>query len=169
MRDRLHPMQSRLPGQQVPWTWLLPALLVAAAMLPSQRAHAQSAAGACPSLPAGSTLTWSQLDGPGFVFCKALRSDGGSEAFAVTLSKTSPFKPYRGDKAETGSIAGKKVQWYRSEVASRPNELVRETLVEIDGNRVAHITLQASSTEQLASTMQLAEGIDFADARLGSN
>lgn len=168
MRDRLHPMQSRLPGQRVPCTWLLPALSVVAAMLPSQRAHAQSAAGACPSLPAGSTLTWSQLDGPGFVFCKALRSDGG-EAFAVTLSKTSPFKPSRGDRAETGAIGGQKVQWYRSELASRPTELVRETLVEVDANRVAHITLQATSTEQLASTMQLAEAIDFADARLGSN
>lgn len=158
-----------------PSVWLHPfgllAALAAATMLAMPAARAQSAGSgaACPSLPSGAPLTWSQMDGPGFVFCKALRTSDGGEVFAVTLSRSSPFKPNRSDRAEEGTIAGKPVRWYRSEVATRPGVLIRETLVEVDDDRVAHVTVQALSSEQLAATMQLAEGIGFSGARLGSN
>lgn len=119
-------------------------------------------------LAADSGLAWKQLDGPGFTFCRALRADG-SEAFAVTISKDSPFKPRRGDRVESASIDGYDVFWYRSEVAANPDALVRETLLELAPDRVAHISLQAASQEQLAESFKQVQGIDFRGKRLSSN
>lgn len=130
--------------------------------------HAQAANG-CPDVAAATGLTWTQLDGPGFTFCKAIRGSDGSEAFAVTLSDQSPFRPRRADRAENALIDGHQVHWYRSEVAARPDALVRETLVEIGKNRVAHISLQAGSADQLADVLKQVEGLQFQPARLSSN
>jgi hypothetical protein len=131
-------------------------------------AHAQST-GNCPTLAADSGLTWKQLDGPGFTFCKALRDADGSEAFAVTISEDSPFKPRRGDRAEQASIDGQNVYWYRSEVAAAPNVLVRETLLELEQDRVAHISMHAGSQEQLAELLRQVDAIRFQEKRLSSN
>lgn len=123
----------------------------------------------CPTLAADSGLTWKQLDGPGFTFCKALRDADGSEAFAVTISEDSPFKPRRGNRVEQASIDGHDVYWYRSEVAAAPNVLVRETLLELEQDRVAHISLQAGSQEQLADLLRQVGAIRFQEKRLSSN
>lgn len=136
------------------------------ALLP-MGAFAQSAT-ACPSLPASDGLRWERLDGPGFVFCKALRADG-SEAFAVTVSADSPFEPTRRNRAEQASIAGRSGYWYRSEIAAAPNEIARETLVEVDAQHVAHISLRATSEEQKAEAMRQVQGLQFQDALLSSN
>ena len=45
------------------------------AALASFGAYAQTSA-ACPTLPVDSGLQWEKLDGPGFLFCKALGDDG---------------------------------------------------------------------------------------------
>lgn len=131
-------------------------------------AFAQSAT-ACPSLPAGEDLRWERLDGPGFVFCKALRNSDGSEAFAVTVSADSPFEPRRRNRAEQASIDGRDGYWYRSEIAAAPDSIARETLVEIDAQHVAHISLRATSEEQKAEAMRQAQGLRFQDALLSSN
>jgi len=123
----------------------------------------------CPTLAADGGLSWKQLDGPGFTFCKALRDSDGSEAFAVTISEDSPFKPRRGDRAEQASIDGHDVYWYRSEVAAAPDALVRETLLELEQDRVAHISLQAGSQEQLADLLRQVGAIRFQEKRLSSN
>jgi hypothetical protein len=143
------------------------ACLAFAGLLLTGTASAQ-AAGACPLMAADSGLTWTQLDGPGFTFCKAIRADG-SEAFAVTISGDSPFKPRRGDRVESASIDGHDVFWYRSEVAAKPDTLVRETLLELDRDRVAHISLQAASQEQLADVLRQVQGIAFREKQLTSN
>jgi hypothetical protein len=135
-------------------------------MLAPGAAFAQSPA-SCPSLPADTGLTWEQLDGPGFVFCRALRGDG-SEAFAVTISDSSPFEPNRRNRAEPTSIAGHQGHWYRSEIAGQ-SVIARETLVEVDGGGVAHISLRAADEAQKAQAMQQVQALRFEDARLSSN
>lgn len=140
--------------------------LPVACLLLAGSAFAQSSD--CPALPAESGLSWQKLDGPGFLFCKAMRADG-SQAFAVTISRESPFKPRRGDRAEEASIDGRDVHWYRSEIAADPDAIVRETLVELGEDRVAHITLRAASEEQKLEAMQQAQTLSFRDARLSSN
>ena len=124
---------------------------------------------ACPNLPAGDGLRWERLDGPGFVFCKAIRNSDGSEAFAVTVAADSPFQPNRRNRAEQASIDGRSGYWYRSEIAADPDAIARETLVEIDARHVAHISLRATSEEQKAEAMRLAQGLRFQDALLSSN
>lgn len=134
-------------------------------------AFAQSAhtASTCPSLPQGSGLKWSLLEGPGFLFCKALRDTDGGEAFAVTLSRSSPFKPRRRDRAERADIAGGDGWWYRSEIAGNDGAIARETLVEVDAQRVAHISLRAASEDAKAQAMRQVQALRFEDARLSSN
>ena len=129
-------------------------------------AFAQSLA-SCPSLPADTGLRWEQLDGPGFVFCRALRGDG-SEAFAVTISDDSPFEPSRRNRAEPASIAGQQGHWYRSEIAGQ-DVIARETLVEVNGGSVAHISLRAADEAQKTQVMQQVQALRFEDARLSSN
>lgn len=143
-------------------------LLAAACLLWAGHTHAQST-GDCPSLPAESGLAWEKLDGDQFVFCKAIRSSDGGQAFAVTLSADSPFKPRRSDRLGETVIDGHQTHWYSSEVAGNPALLVRETLVELGNDRVAHIALRAGSEEELAQSMGAVERLQFADARLSSN
>lgn len=121
----------------------------------------------CPSLAGNSDLHWERLDGPGFVFCRALRGDG-SEAFAVTISASSPFKPSRNHRAEAASIAGQDGYWYRSEIAGQ-TVIARETLVDVDDDTVAHISLQAADEAQKARAMEQVGALRFQDARLSSN
>lgn len=144
---------------------LICAAIAALALVPLAAA-AQS--GTCPGLPDGAGLTWEQLAGPDFVFCRALRADG-SEAFAVTLSNNSPFEPIRRNRAEQASISGQGAYWYRSELAGAPDAIARETLVELGAGQVAHVSLRATSEEQKAQAMQQVERLRFADARLSSN
>lgn len=141
---------------------------VLACLLPAAWASAQSA-GHCPTLPADSGLHWDQLDGPDFTFCKAIRTADGTQAFAVMLGKDSPFKPSRADRAEESVIDGHAQRWYRSEVASNPDAIIRETLVELGRDRVAHITLHASSQAQKDEAMRQVEALRFQPALLTSN
>lgn len=140
----------------------LPCLLAAGV------AQAQSA-GECPMLPSDSGLTWRQLDGPDFTFCKAIRVSDDAEQFAVTLSSQSPFDPKRSNREEQGVIDGHSVYWYRSEIASAPDMQVRETLVELGDGRVAHISLRAANQTELADALREAESIRFHGPQLSSN
>lgn len=127
------------------------------------QARAQDA-GACPQLPAEAELTWEHRGSGDSDFCRALRSDG-SEAFGLYIAPESPFEPKRGNREEQGSVDGKAIQWYRAEIATQPDIEARETLVELDDGRTAHIWLQAQSGEQLSRAFQLAEGLRFGPAR----
>jgi hypothetical protein len=140
---------------------------IAACAWMSWAAFAQSPA-TCPTLPVDTGLRWEQLDGPGFLFCKALREDG-SEAFAVTVSRDSPFEPQRRNRAEETRIAGQPAWWYRSEIAGQEDAIAREALVEVDDRHVAHISLRAASEEQKRQAMEQVQALRFQDARLSSN
>lgn len=143
-------------------------LLVLACLLWAGAAHAQSPAD-CPTLPADSGLAWERLDGPDFTFCKAIRGSDARQVFAVMLSDDSPFRPNRGDRAEQTVIDGHEAHWYRSELAGNPDMRVRETLIELDRDRVAHISFRAASDEELAQAIRMVEGISFQGTRLSSN
>lgn len=145
---------------------LLPIAFAIFAVLPLC-AQAQTASN-CPTLPASSGLAWEALDGPGFLFCKALRADG-SEAFAVTLTRTSPFKPNRSNRAEQTRIDGQPVYWYASEIAGQTNVVARETLVDAPGGNVAHISLRSGDRALADQAMKQVEALTFRDARLSSN
>ena len=146
-----------------PLRWLPLAVLV----LPLHAA-AQTA-GHCPELPAGSGLTWQAMDGPDFLYCKAIPADGGEQAFSVMLRQDATFRPKRSLREEEAVIDGQEVHWYRGEVATQPNVIVRETLLELPNKRTAHIMLRAVSDQQRADSQRIAEGMRFADVRLGSN
>lgn len=139
----------------------MPILLLAAAA----PAWAQDAA-ACPRLPANAELTWEHRSTGNSDFCRALRADG-SEAFGLYIAQESPFEPKRGNREETGRIDGKEIQWYRAEIATQPGIKARETLIELDDGRVAHLWLQASSSEVLGQSFQWAENLRFGADRGG--
>jgi hypothetical protein len=142
--------------------WPLACLLLAGG------AWAQSTAD-CPAMAADSGMAWEKLDGPGFTFCKAIRSIDGSQAFAVMIGRDSPFRPRRSDRAEPALIEGRQVHWYRAQLAADPDAIVRETLVELGRNHVAHITLRADSEQQKAATMRQVEALRFQGALLSRN
>lgn len=142
-------------------------ILPLACLLAAGAAQAQSA-GECPLLPGDADLSWTATTGDDFIFCKAVR-DNGDEVFAVMISGDSPFDPRRADRAEKAVIDGHEVRWYRGEIASAPNAQVRETLIELDGDRVAHISLRANSEAELADALGQAESLRFRGPQLSSN
>jgi len=152
----------------LPLAGLASACLGLASLAITLPAHAQSAS-SCPTLPANSGLEWQVLDGPDFIFCKALRVSDGAEYFAVTLSKKSPFDPKRGNRVASTVIDGHEVYWYKSELATAPGAQVRETLVKVDDDHVAHISVRAPSDQQLVDAMQKVERIRFGTTQLSSN
>src|SRR5690554_1106813 len=142
-------------------------LLVAACALGMATA-AQAQSPSCPQLPAGSELSWEQRGNDAFLICSAVNA-AGQEVFGLSVSADSAFQPRRGNREERGVVAGQNIRWYRAEVANQPELLVRETLVELDRDRVAHIWVRRQSEDQLREGLGLVERLDFDSPRLTSN
>jgi len=143
----------------------LPSILLAA-LACTPLAHAQDAAGPCPALPtAAADLVWTDMQAGTLHLCRAIDAQG-REAFAVTISRDSPFKPQRGLREEEGRFGGETLWWYRSEIAGRPDELVREALLEIDRNRVAHVVIRTESPAELKQYQSVVENLRFGDPGL---
>lgn len=141
-------------------------LTLLAALAAAPLAHAQEAASPCPALPAAAAdLVWTDMQAGTLHLCRAIDAQG-REAFAVTISRDSPFKPQRGLREEAGRFGGETLWWYRSEIAGRPDELVRETLLEIDRNRVAHVVIRTESPAELKQYQNVVENLRFGDAGL---
>jgi hypothetical protein len=140
----------------------LPFLLSAA--LFANAASAQSTP-ACPALPpeAATDLRWTTLQTDSALLCRALDS-GGQEAFAVTVARKSPFKPNGSLREESGQMQGQNFWWYRTEIAGRPNELVRETLVKLDRDRVVHVFIRTSDKATLGRYQRIVQGLQFEPA-----
>lgn len=83
------------------------------------------------------------------LFCRALRNDG-SEAFALTFSRESPFSPQRSDRAEVSDLKDQRVQWYRGSIVTDRDALVREALIDFGDGHVLHITMRADDAPTLA-------------------
>ncbi len=143
--------------------------LLLAGLLWSSHAVAQAAAENCPELPPDSNLTWDVVGGPDFVFCKAISSVDGTQAFSVMLGSETPFRPNRHLREEDSQIDGHEVRWYRGEVVTRRNVLVRETAVELGRRNMAHIVVRANSEDLLAQNRALAERMRFRETAVGGD
>jgi hypothetical protein len=129
----------------------------------AQTAATDAAAG-CPSMPEdiGKTIRWDAMRIPNMLLCRAILNETGAEAFAMTISRESPFRPKRSLRAENGVLDGREVQWYRGEVANEPTAQIRETLIELDDDRVIHIFMRAPDAETLATRLKMAEALTLA-------
>ena len=143
--------------------------LLLAGLLWSSHAVAQTAAENCPELPPGTDLTWDVVGGPDFVFCKAISGADGSQAFSVMLGSETAFRPDRSLREEESMIDGHEVRWYRGEVATRRQVLVRETMVELGRRNTAHIVVRANSEDLLAQNRLLAERMRFRETAVGGD
>jgi hypothetical protein len=117
----------------------------------------------CPTLPpaAMDDLQWVTLQTDSALLCRAVHKQNGAEAFALTLTRKSPFKPDGSLREEEGRIQGKKLWWYRSEIAGRPNDLVRETLLKLGSERVVHVFIRTTDSDTMTRYQQLVQGLDF--------
>ncbi|HIY70038.1 MAG TPA: hypothetical protein H9827_01065 [Candidatus Luteimonas excrementigallinarum] len=150
-----------------PTSKMLRPFLGCALVFAAATASAQSAL-SCPQLPVSSNLNWEQRGNDEFLICSAVATDG-SEVFGVSLSAKPAFQPKRSNREEKGVIADQNIRWYRAEVATQPDILVRETLVELGQDRFAHIWMRTPSEEALLERMLLVERLDFDDMRVSSN
>lgn len=135
--------------------------LVLSAALFASTASAQSAP-ACPTLPseAATDLSWTTLRTDSALLCRAMDT-AGQEAFAVTVARKSPFKPNGSMREESGEMQGQKLWWYRSEIAGRPNELVRETLVKLGADRVVHVFIRTTDKDIMGRYQRVVQGLQF--------
>lgn len=118
----------------------------------------------CPALPdTASGMQWTVMRAKDITLCRALDQEG-REAFAITLSRKSPFRPERELREEEGKVQGEKMWWYRSEIAGKPNVLVRETLVEVGKNQVAHIFIRTTDKDTLGRYQGIVHGLDFSNS-----
>lgn len=146
-----------------------PILLMLAGLLWASHAFAQDAAENCPELPPDADVTWDVVNGPDFLFCRAIRVSDGSQALSVMLGREATFRPDRNLRANEARIDGHKVRWYRGEVATRRDVHVRETVVELGKRSTAHIVVRADSEDALAQNLRLAERMRFRATAIGGD
>lgn len=151
-----HTMKSKSPLSPLLSTAFAGLLLAGAAT----NATAQTAAD-CPSMPPDAGLTWTVLRTDSLLLCRAMRIDNNQEAFALTLSRKSPFRPESELREEQGQIQGKKFWWYRGEIAGRPQELVRETLVKLDSGQIAHVFIRTEDPATLGRYQGVVQSLQF--------
>jgi hypothetical protein len=122
---------------------------------------ATDAAARCPALSEemAKALRWDAMQIRDMLLCRALLNETGAEAFAMTISEESPFRAKRALRAESGILDGREVQWYRGEVANEPDAQIRETLIELEDERLVHIYLRAPDAETLAARQKMAESV----------
>lgn len=142
--------------------------LVLSAALFASTASAQSAP-ACPMLPpaASTDLHWVALQTDSALLCRAMDT-AGQEAFAITVARKSPFRPNGSLREESGQMQGQKLWWYRSEIAGRPEDLVRETLVKIGSDRLVHIFIRTKDKATLSRYQQIAQSLEFNTANVAN-
>jgi hypothetical protein len=131
------------------------------------QAVATTGATACPQLPAASGLNWIHKGSAGAEFCQALRADG-SEAFGLYIASAASQRP-AGRRGEEGVIDGHKVRWYRGDLPSQPQVLVREAQFELDNGRTVRVWLHAADAQQLGTTLKIVQGLRFEPAQLSRN
>ncbi len=161
-----HPLMESAMNPMSSLPFVLSSALFAAMV--ASPASAQSAS-ACPTLPSNTAteLRWTMLQTDSALLCRAMDS-AGQEAFAVTVSRKSPFKPSGDLREESGQLQGKNFWWYRTEIAGRPNELVRETLVKLGGDRVVHVFIRTTDKDVMSRYQQVIQGLEFEPANVAN-
>jgi hypothetical protein len=136
--------------------------LLAAALAGLAAPAAAQTSPECPLLPQDAThLRWDVMRTDSALLCRAVDRDNGQEAFAVTLTRKSPFRPDSALREEQGTIQGERVWWYRGEIAGRPNLLVRETLVKVARDQIAHVSIRTSDADTLGRYQNVVQGLQF--------
>jgi hypothetical protein len=127
----------------------------------SAQTAATDAAADCPALSESVELSlhWEARRIPDMMLCRAIHNDTGEEAFAVTISRESPFRAKRGLRAEPGVLDGREIYWYRGDVPSEAQIQIRETLIELEDERLVHIFMRAGNAETLTGRQKLAEAM----------
>ena len=132
------------------------AFLLQASPAPSQPADH------CPTLPAGSGVSWTYQQGPDFGVCYAVDSATKKDAFGVYLGFAPSFHPESAKAIQAGNVGGRKITWYQRAPSSDPSAYSRETLVELDRQgSVAHVWVTASSKQQLAQRLSVLRRLQF--------
>lgn len=145
------------------WTVLLICLWTGCA---SAQTAASGAAAQCPALneTLSAEVRWEAFSAPDMLFCKAVQADSGEEAFALTISSDSPFRPRRNRRAEIGTLGGAELQWYSGVIADAPEDIVREALVDTVDGRKAHIFMRSKNAEAIARRQRMVETLNIARA-----
>ena len=115
----------------------------------------------CPQLPATAGVSWQDISGPGFLFCKALRDSDGAQVLGVTFNAEPNFRPDSTLKVGDAKMDGHDISWYRARVAGVADTHVRETLLQLGDNLYAHVWLRADDVDAMNAAMQLAEQLRF--------
>ncbi len=117
----------------------------------------------CPPFPSAfaRVLRWEALRVPNMLLCRALLTDSGVEAFAITISPESPFKPRRSDRAESARLNGRELFWYRVKLPDQPNVEVREALIPIAENLVVHVYMRANDAQTLSRYQKYVLSLPF--------
>ncbi len=136
-----------------------------AALLCSGPTFAQDAPAAastpCPQLPASAGVSWQDIGGADFLFCKAIRDSDGVQVLGVTFNHSPNFRPDGALKVGEAKMDGHDITWYRASVAGVADTHVRETLLQLGDNLYAHVWLRADDVDAMNAAMQLAEQLRF--------
>lgn len=101
-------------------------------------------------------LRWEAVNFPHMLVCKAVLTDSGAESFSLTISRDSPFKPRRSDRAEYFSLKGKVQYWYK---AADPNSEHRETLLRLTEDRVIHVYVASKDAQTRTRYLKYAQSV----------
>lgn len=135
-------------------------LMIAAAFIAAP-ALADRATEACPLLPPGTGLTWTYADARDFGVCYASAAGSSATVFGIYIGTEPDFDPTRATPVASGSVAGKKVIWYRKDSPSGTDSLARQTVIAIKNGAVVHVWVNANTDAELQDRLRILERITF--------
>jgi hypothetical protein len=119
---------------------------------------------ACPVLPPGSGLTWSQTEGPDFDVCYAT-DKSRRQLFGVYLGMAASFDGNRPVVAK-GRVGGFKADWVVAKNAKGPS-ISREALVQVKSRAgvkyQAHVWINAADEAELVRAQAILSAMRFRD------
>jgi len=118
----------------------------------------------CPSLPATSRLQWQEQASGDFLVCRAV-TDDGREVLSLMLTAADPNIPLpRALRQEKDSFAGESIYWYQPDLGGqKPAGFAdrRISVVKIDKNRYAQLSLYPADSEERGSLQQMVRGMNL--------
>ena len=99
-------------------------------------------------------VRWETKTFPDMLYCKAVLTDSGAEAFSLTISRDSPFKSRRSDRAESFRFKGQELYWYK---AADPYSERREILIRINEDRVMHVYVASVNAQTRSRYLNYAQ------------
>ncbi|GAB3061546.1 hypothetical protein [Stenotrophomonas tumulicola] len=148
----------------------VPAAVLFCLSLPIFSAMAQNTA-QCPSLPAGSSLQWQERVSGDLLVCRASTGEG-REVMSLMLSRNDPDIPLpRALRQERDSFAGETMYWYQPDLGGQepPGFADRRiSVVKIDKNRYAQLSLYPANSEERSGLQQMVRGMNLTPAAVAA-